>query len=130
MMWFIIITLIIIPVVEIMIFIWVGDMVGIWSVLLLILLTGVLGTLFVRSQGIQTWRKLQMSIRSGRPPGDDILSVICIVIGGVLLVLPGLLTDLIGILLVIPFTRGPFKALILHFIMRTLAKRGTIVYRK
>lgn len=128
MLW-ILLVLILLPVIEIFLFIWAGGVIGIWYVLLIILLSGVFGVVFVREQGREAWYKLQKSLREGRPPGDDILSVICVVVGGFLLLLPGFLTDAVGLLLVMPWTRGPFKALILYFIMKKLAKGKTIVYR-
>lgn len=129
MLW-VLLVIVLLPVIEITLFIWAGGVIGIWYVLLIILLSGVFGVWFVKKQGRETWFKLQQSLQQGRPPGEDILAVICVVVGGFFLLLPGFFTDFIGLLLVIPWTRKPFKALILHFIMRKLAKGNMIIYRK
>lgn len=129
MLWFIL-ALIILPAIEITIFILLGNSIGILSIFLLIISTGIIGYLFVKKEGIETWRQLQFSLANGKPPGDELLSIFCIILGGILLVLPGFLTDIIGFFLVLPWTRGPFKALILFIIMKKIASRGTIVYRR
>lgn len=128
-MFWILITLIILTVIEISVFIWIGGMLGVFPVILLILSTGILGIAFVRFQGFEAWRKLQMSLANGEPPGDNILSIICVIIGGVLLLIPGFVTDVVGFFLVLPWTRKPFKALILYFIMKKMAK-GKFMYRR
>lgn len=129
MLWFILV-LIIIPAIEITIFILLGNSIGILSIFLLIISTGVIGYFFVKKEGLETWRKFQFSLANGQPPGDELLSIFCIILGGILLVLPGFLTDIIGFLLVFPWTRKPFKALALFIIMKKMASKGTIVYRR
>lgn len=128
MYWFILI-LIIIPAIEISLFIWIGSKVSIGFVFLLILLTGIVGVALVRYQGIETWKRAQLSMYNGEPPGDHILDGISIMIGAVLIITPGLFTDAIGLLLITPFTRQPFKKLLYTLMMKRFAK-GKIIYRK
>lgn len=129
MLWFILV-LILVPAIEITLFILLGNAIGYLSMFMVIIATGILGYFFVKKEGAQTWYKFQQSLASGRPPGDELLSIICIFLGGALLILPGLLTDVIGFFLVLPWTRKPFKLLMLYIISKMIAKRGTIVYRR
>lgn len=129
MKWFILV-LIIIPAIEITLFILLGNSIGVLPIFLIIISTGVIGYLFVKKEGLETWRKIQFSLANGEPPGDELLSIFCIIIGGMLLVLPGFLTDFIGFLLVLPWTRRPLKALALFLIMKKIASRGTIIHRR
>lgn len=128
-MYWLILCLIAIPAIEVTIFIWTGDAIGIWSVLIIIILTGMIGVIVVRTEGMKTWQRLVMSIQQGIHPSEEILNGICIIVAGIFLVTPGFFTDLIGFLLVIPFTRKPFKWLLLKMLMRKM-KNGTYIYRR
>ena len=119
----------IIPALEITVFIWVGGMVGPWWVFALIIITGLIGVTFAKKQGMETWKRAQESIRNHQPPGDQILDGICIIAGGIFLLTPGFITDFFGFLFIIPITRQPFKALLKGLIANRIAK-GKIVYRK
>lgn len=129
MILFLLITFIVVPTIEIAIFIWTGGHFGIWAVLALILLTGFLGTLIVRYEGVQTMRRAQQAFQQGEVPTDEILEGICLLIGSVLLITPGFFTDLVGFLIVFPLTRKPFVALLKRIIAKKVAK-GTITYRR
>jgi|SRR5690625_229454 len=120
---------VIIPALEIGIFIWTGSQIGALPVVLIIILTGIIGITLVKQQGIETWKKTQFAMYNGEPPGDHILDGICILIGGVFLLAPGFFTDAIGFLLVIPWTRKPFKYLMYKQMIKKM-KKGTIVYRR
>lgn len=128
MIW-LILAFLIIPALEITVFIWIGGMIGPWWVFALIILTGLAGVTIARQQGIDTWNRLQRSIRNRRPPGDHIIDGLCIVLGGILLFTPGFLTDVLGFLLVLPVTRTPFRALIKVYILNKVTK-GRITYRR
>src|SRR5690625_7808060 len=80
---------VIIPALEIGIFIWTGSQIGALPVVLIIILTGIIGITLVKQQGIETWKKTQFAMYNGEPPGDHILDGICILIGGVFLLAPG-----------------------------------------
>lgn len=128
-MYWLLLLFIAIPAIEIAIFIWTGNMIGIWSVLLIIVLTGMVGVILVRQEGAKTWVRLQMSMQKGIPPSEEILNGICIIIGGIFLLIPGFFTDLIGFLLVIPLTRKPFKWLIITLLIKKM-RNGTVIYRR
>lgn len=128
-MYWLILCLIAIPAIEVTLFIWTSDMIGIWSVFIIIILTGMIGVIVVRTEGMKTWQRLVVSIQQGIHPSEEILNGICIIVAGIFLVTPGFFTDLVGFLLVIPFTRKPFKWLLLNMLMCKM-KNGTYIYRR
>lgn len=129
-MYWLILFFIVIPVIEIALFIWTGSMIGIWSVIMLIFLTGLAGIIFVRYEGIKTYQRVGELIQQGIRPDNEILNGICILLAGVCLITPGFLTDLIGFLLLIPFTRKPFKALIMYSLIKMMKRKGTIFIKR
>lgn len=129
MLYWLLLIFLIVPAFEITLFIWLGGYMGPWWIFGLIMLTGVLGVAFAKSQGMETINKVRKSMEEGIPPGDYILDGICILIAGILLFIPGFLTDLIGFVLLIPFTRKPFRNLIKFTLMKRFSKR-TIIHRR
>lgn len=129
MIWLILL-FICIPAIEIAIFIWSGNVIGVWSVLSLILITGAAGIVFVRNEGRKTFERTIQLLQQGIRPDQEILNGICILLAGILLITPGFFTDLIGFLLLIPFTRKPFKALIMLWLMRMMKNGRTIFIKK
>lgn len=111
-----------VPIIDIILFILSGDLIGFFPTILFILLTGVLGGLLSRKQGAAAYRKVQRELQYGRMPGDSIVESLCIFAGGLLLILPGFLSDLIGILLLIPFTRAWIKPLISNWFRKRAEK--------
>lgn len=114
---------------EIGVFIWIGGWVGPWWVVGLVLLTGGVGFYLAKQQGIETWNRAQVSMQRGEAPTSYIIDGICILIGAVLLVTPGFISDIVGFLLVIPITRKLFNQRIEKFIKYLFNKR-TIIYRR
>lgn len=128
MYWFIL-TFILIPVIEIVVFIWTGSKVGALPVILLTIFTSIAGIALVKIQGMETWRRAQLAIYNHEVPREQLLDGICIIIGAILLLIPGFVTDVFGFLLIIPWTRKPFKTLLVFLIMKRIAN-GKIIYRK
>ncbi|SHF78206.1 FxsA family protein [Ornithinibacillus halophilus] len=121
--------LIVVPAIEIGVFIWAGGIIGPWWVVALILLTGIVGVTLAKQQGMETWQKAQESMQYGQPPTKHIIDGICIFVGGVFLFSPGFITDIIGFTLVVPATRGVFKGFIMRFV-RQMMDKNTVIYRK
>ncbi len=111
--------------IEIAIFILVGKLIGVLSTLLLILLTSVIGISIAKKQGIQSVQNVQNSIKEGMPPGVAMIDTFMIFIGGILLALPGFLTDLLGFAFIFSFTRKMFKPMI-YFWLRKKLKNGQV----
>lgn len=121
--------LLIIPAIEIGLFVWVGGMIGPWWVVALIVLSGILGVALARKEGAETWINARKSMNQGQAPTAQIIDGFCIFVGAVLLFSPGFLTDIVGLLLVIPVTRKFFKLGIVRWIQWKVSK-GAIIYRK
>ena len=97
-----------IPLVEIYLFISVGGLIGALPTVLLIIVTALLGVKLLRSQGLHAMSKFQQEISAGQLPAITMLEGIALIFGGALLLTPGFLTDTIGFLCLIPFTRKAF----------------------
>ena len=128
MIWLIII-FILIPAIEISIFLWTGSELGILPVAMIIILTGIIGIALVKKEGLETWRRAQLAMYNNEVPAEEIVDGICIIIGGIFLLTPGFFTDALGFLLVIPFTRSPFKYFIKTYVMKKLAE-GKFLFRR
>lgn len=129
MMRWLLLMLLILPALEIGVFIWVGGLIGPWWVVGLILLSAAIGVTVARWQGMETWKKAREAMGYGRVPAEQILDGICIFVGGVFLFAPGFVTDTAGFLLVLPWTRQPLKRVLRTFINRIMNK-STIIYRR
>jgi UPF0716 protein FxsA len=103
---------VLIPVVELSVLIRVGEVLGTWTTVGLVLFTAVLGVSLVRSQGLSTLMQVQQKLARGEAPGQEIVEGMMLAMAGVLLVIPGFVTDFIGLLLLTPLTRRPIAALV------------------
>lgn len=97
---------IVLPTAELWLLFQVGDLVGLWPTLALILLTGILGSVLAKREGVSTWQRLQGKLKSGGLPGTELLDGVIILVAGALLVTPGVMTDFVGFLGLIPPTRA------------------------
>lgn len=93
------------PLLEIWLLIQLSALVGGWVTLLVVLLGMVLGVVLTRREGSRAWRSLTAGVREGRPVSDEIASGGLVLLGGLALIVPGLLTDVVGLLLLLPPTR-------------------------
>jgi len=103
---------IIIPLIELVILIKVGSYIGIWPTILIVVLTGILGAALARHQGFMIINKIKNDVNSGRVPAQELIDGLLVLVGGIVLLTPGFLTDLVGFLLLIPHTRSVFKRII------------------
>jgi len=114
---FLVILFIVVPIAELYVIIQVGQWIGIWPTLALLLADAILGSMLLKHQGRGAWRRFNEALAKGRFPGQEVADGLLIVIGGTLLLAPGFLTDIVGLLFLIPPTRA---------IVRKLLKRFTI----
>ncbi len=105
MFFYLLIIFIILPIIEISIFIQVGGFVGTFNTILIIFLTAAVGVYFVRQQGFRTFQKITVELQNQQIPVQGMFDGLVILIAGILLVTPGFLTDIIGFLGLIPQTR-------------------------
>lgn len=99
------IILLILPLIEIMVFASVADEIGFFMALLLLIVSGVTGMTLLRQQGLHTAFTLQQAMHTGRLPAEDIFDGLCRTAAGLLLIIPGFVTDILALLLLIPVMR-------------------------
>ncbi|MGD6957188.1 FxsA family protein [Rossellomorea aquimaris] len=121
--------LIIVPAFEIGLLVLSGQAIGLVPTVLLIITTGILGAYLAKKQGMETIRKAQQDMQYGQLPGDAIIDGLCILVGGVVLLTPGFITDAIGFLLLLPPTRKMFKPFIYKLFKRWINNGNVIIYR-
>ncbi|MGH7545884.1 MAG: FxsA family protein [Gemmatimonadota bacterium] len=97
------------PLLELAILVRLGMWIGFWPTMAIVLGTGVLGALLAHAQGFLIWVRIQRELVQGRMPASELVDGFLILVGGIVLLTPGLLTDLCGFLLLVPWTRGWFK---------------------
>lgn len=100
------------PAVELYILFQIAKVTSLGTTILLVILTGIAGAYLAKSEGRLIINKIKMEINQGRMPGNELINGLCVLIGGALLLTPGIITDVIGFSLVIPITRSVFKAYI------------------
>ena len=113
-----------IPIIEVILFITVGKYIGLWNTILIIIVTGIIGAILVKSQGVAIFNKALEEIKSNKMPLFSIFEGIAILIAGAFLLTPGFLTDTLGCVLLIPKTRN----IIIKYITSYLEKKT--IYKK
>ena len=114
---------IVIPVLEFAILIEIGRRLGTIDTLLLIFGTGILGAYLARLEGFRILYRIQRDIASGKIPNEQLFDGLLVLIAGLVLITPGLLTDIVGLLLLFPPTRYPIKVFLRGFILRRVRNR-------
>jgi UPF0716 protein FxsA len=102
------------PLLELFVAFEVSQLIGVTWTVLLILFSVPVGMWAVRSQGRAVWRRLADGIAIGRPPARDVLDGALVLLGGVLFILPGFVSDLLGALLLLPPSRGGVRRLLVR----------------
>lgn len=114
--------LVVVPIVEIAIFIKIGGLIGFWPTMGVVVLTALAGTTLLRQQGLATLRKAQASLEKNRFPMDEVFDGLCLVVAGALLLTPGFFTDGIGLFMFVP----PFRTILRRGLGRILIARGIV----
>lgn len=96
---------VVVPITELVLLIQVGRWIGLWPTVAVVLATGALGATLARIEGMRVLLQFQRELASGRIPGQAIFDGISVLIGAVFLLTPGVLTDLLGLALLLPITR-------------------------
>lgn len=110
---------IVVPLVELFVIIQVGGAIGVLPTIGLLLLDSVLGAVLMRSQGRAVWRNFQAATAAGKVPAREVLDGALVIFGGALLLTPGFVTDLLGVLLLLP----PTRAIVRRMLLGGVAKR-------
>ena len=113
---------VVVPIVEFTLLIEIGRRIGTIDTLLLIFGTGILGAYLARLEGFRIFYRVQQEFASGTLPGEQLIDGVLVLIAGVVLITPGLLTDIVGLLMLIPVTRYPIKRFIQRQIQRRISR--------
>lgn len=122
------IVFIVVPIVELYVIIQVGQAIGVVATLLLLLLSAVLGTFMLRSQGRAVWRRFNQALSERRVPHREVLDGVLVIFGGALLVTPGFLTDVAGILMLLPPSRAGIRGFLSKLFVGRIALSGRAAY--
>lgn len=110
------------PIAELFVILQVGQEIGVWWTIALLIADSVLGSLLMRSQGRVAWRRFNQAVEAGRPPAREALDGALIIVGGALLLTPGFITDIGGLVMLLPPTRAIVRRLLVRrFAVRMVA---------
>jgi UPF0716 protein FxsA len=113
---------IVVPLAELYVIFKVGEAIGVPLTILLLAVDSVVGSLLLKSQGRAVWRRFSETMAAGRVPHREVLDGVMVIFGGAFLITPGFITDVIGLLLLLP----PTRALARRLLIRALGGRVAI----
>src|SRR5881227_1063822 len=117
---FLLVLFIVVPLVEIYVIIQVGQAIGPWWTIGLLIADSILGAMLMRAQGRTAWRRFQAALAEGRAPAREVLDGALVIFGGALLLTPGFVTDIFGVAFLLP----PSRAVIRRLLVRNVAARA------
>jgi UPF0716 protein FxsA len=115
---------IVVPIVELYVIIQVGELIGVVPTLLLLLLDAVLGTWLLKHEGRSAWRRFNQALAERRMPGKEVADGFLVVLGGALLIAPGFITDIFGVLFLLPPTRAVARRILRRWTVGRVAVVG------
>jgi UPF0716 protein FxsA len=121
---------ILVPLAELAVIIVVGKSIGVLATLLLLLAFSLFGAWLARREGLAAWRRFELSMAEGRVPTQEVADGAMILLAGALLLIPGFLTDLIGLVLLVPATRVLARRWVPALARRRAARRARITVSK
>lgn len=114
------------PIVEIAVIIQVGQAIGVWPTVVLLVLESVLGAWLMQREGRRTWRGLQSMLSEGSSPPVALTDAALVLVGGTLLLTPGFVTDIAGFACILPFTRPAVRSLLTRALVRRTARAARV----
>lgn len=123
-----VLTFILLPTAEIALLLYSGRTFGVLPTILIIIATGVGGAYLARTQRLKAWTDLRNRMASMETPGNAVIDGVCIFLGGILLIMPGFITDIVGLLLLFKWPRNIIRPFIIKWIYEKM-KKGQIVIR-
>lgn len=121
-----VVLLIAIPTFEVYVLLQVGHRIGVLPTVVVLVLEAILGAWLTRREGARAWRALEGAFRGGRLPTGELADAALVLVGGVLLILPGFVTDVLGLFFLIPFTRPLARQVVAFFVARRLHRAGVV----
>lgn len=105
-----------IPLAELWLILQVGELIGVWPTIFLLVADSVFGAWLLKSQGSRVWQRFRSALSSGRVPADEAVEGFLVILGGTLLILPGFISDAAGLALILPPTRRGLRGAVIHFL--------------
>ena len=118
--WILALLFVVVPLLELFLLIRLGQVVGPWWTILILVADAALGSWLVKREGSRTWRALQSAIAAHRMPATELADGALVLIGGTLLITPGFISDLVGLFFILPFTRPAARRVLAGVISRRL----------
>lgn len=118
--WLLVAAFVVVPLVEIAVLIQVGQVIGPWWTIALLVIASIVGGWLVKREGGRAWRALQEALQRGRMPARELADGALILIGGTLMLTPGFVTDVVGLFFVLPFTRPVARGVLSQLVARRL----------
>jgi len=119
---------ILVPLIELALLIQVGQWIGVWPTVALVAVTGVMGVILVRQEGVRTMARIQLELSRGQLPHRALLDGACLLVAGAFLMTPGVLTDVLAFTLLLPPARGLIQRWVVARLKRGL-QEGTLHVR-
>ena len=113
----------IVPTLELWLLFKVGSFIGFWETILLVIVTGLIGASMAKREGLVVLKEIQEAPSKGIPLGDKIGEGLLVLVGGVLLITPGILTDFFGFSLIFPITRRLILPIVKRYFSKTTSSR-------
>ncbi|WP_053374725.1 FxsA family protein [Paenibacillus sp. FJAT-27812] len=111
---------IVVPLVELIGIFTVGNWIGGWNTFFILIVMGLAGAYLARAEGRRVWVEAQRQMQAGQIPGQSILDGLCVLAGGLLLLMPGFISDIMGVTLLIPATRVFYRQMMLHWLEKRM----------
>jgi UPF0716 protein FxsA len=111
---------VVVPILEIYLIVQLGQTIGPWWTILLLVGAGILGSVLVKREGGRAWRALQDALASHRMPATELADGALILVGGTLLLTPGFMSDVVGLFCILPFTRPVARRVLAGVVRRRL----------
>jgi len=115
---------IVVPILELALIIQVGEAIGVWWTIALLLGDALLGAWLWRHQGRAAWRRFNAALSEGRPPTKEVFDGVLIIFGGALLITPGFISDFFGILLLAPPSRAVIRGVLVARVLPRTVRAG------
>ena len=122
--WVLFVAFVVVPLVEIYVLIQVGQVIGAWWTIALLIADSILGSWLIRREGRRAWQGLTTALESGRMPARELADAALILVGGTLMLTPGFVSDAVGLFVIMPFTRPLARRVLTRVVTRHLVVVG------
>jgi len=115
---------VLVPIAELYVIIQIGEAIGVLPTIAILVADSIIGSVLMRTQGRAAWRRFNAAVSEGRVPTREVLDGVLVVAGGLALLTPGFLTDVVGVLFLLPPTRAVIRRVFLGRLAARMALTG------